>query len=675
MSPAASRPAAAFALATVISVVVMVVACAGPSSDLDPRYIAVHNAFASVGLSQIGPIHQGSLAEGAEARVSFDLTPQCVTMMAIGSEGVRDLDATLLDPTGRPMAHDTTREAQAVLRACLETAGTYTLLVKMVQGSGSFVSATWAGGLGGSGLVATAASGNPSVAQAPGTCESPLPLAAGTVSGNTAHGESENDGTCSKTASKEIVYRLEVHERQRAGIEVHADFDTVLYVRKEDCAEAAAEIACNDDVGNDQTRSRVDLVLEPGTYFVFVDGFNGDSGTYRLTTTLADVPSLADICRRARPVPLGSTTGGTTGPSFDNVQATCGDGAKGFDVPFKMDLPARSRVRLSATSTEFPPVVHVRRSCTDAASEVGCSDASPTPNEASYAALLDPGAYTVWVDSKDPERRGAFTLRAETAPEAGSGAAGDSCGDAQPLQSTDRQVSGDTFFARDDVGGKCGGAGAADVFYRVDLQRRSRVSAWFGKEEGRHVFILSRACADRSAEISCGPRVDEVLAPGTYFLSVDGLAPDAFGRFQFEWRVRDIGGQETACRSPSTLLDGQPVTSTTAGGGDHFTTSCAGREEQQGSPDKVYKFVLTQRARVRLALTTPAWDGVLALRRSCVDVGTSPRASEIACNGRFEDTHHARIEQLLDPGTYFVVVDGRATASGGGFTLEYRVLR
>ena len=49
-----------------------------------------------------------------------------------------------------------------------------------------------------------------------------------------------------------------------------------------------------------------------------------------------------------------------------------------------------------------------------------------------------------------------------------------------------------------------------DVVYRLDLPRRARLSASVDAEEGRHVLVLSRACGDRSAEVTCAAQIDEV---------------------------------------------------------------------------------------------------------------------------------------------------------------------
>ena len=63
-------------------------------------------------------------------------------------------------------------------------------------------------------------------------------------------------------------------ERQRVTIEVSADFDAVLYVRKGDMRRRRERSRLQRRFGGTQA-SRVETVLEPGMYFVFVDG-NGD---------------------------------------------------------------------------------------------------------------------------------------------------------------------------------------------------------------------------------------------------------------------------------------------------------------------------------------------------------------------------------------------------------------
>jgi hypothetical protein len=665
-------PRLASVAATTLTAAALAACAASHSGEIEPRYVAVHNALAAMGLVQIGPIQEGSLAEGREARFTFDFAAQCVTLVTVGGDGVRDLDATLLDTQNNAVAHDTTKEPEAVLRACVDTPGTYTLVVKMAGGAGSFVAAAWSGGVGPVGGAATGGGASPA-SQAAGTCESPIPLTAGTVTGSTSRGESEQEGSCRTGGdAKELVYKLEVAERQHVIIDVRPQqrFDSVLYIRKDDCTDAAAEIACNDDAPQSD-RSRLDLVLDPGTYYVFVDGYGHDSGSFRMTVQLSDVPTSSDMCRRSRALASGIVIDGNTAGTFDNAGSSCGNGARGPDAPYRLDVARRSRVRVDEHSDDLKPVVHLRRVCADEQSEVACADTGLGDKDATYVGYLEPGTYTVIADSSEPEASGRYTLLAETAPEQGSGVQGDGCSDAVPL--TVGTVSGDTFLAHDDVSGRCGGAGAPDVVYRLELTRRTRVTTRMEDEEGHHVFVLQRACGDRSTEVACTPNLDEVLGAGVYFLAVDGATPEGFGKFSFDLRERDVAGQDAACKSPQTLVSGRAVNATTAGQADKFTASCpGGRDDTQGSPDRIFKIVLAQRSHVSLALATPTWDGVVALRRSCVEIGLAGRGSEIACQYNVAGDHKEHIETVLDAGTYFVLVEGRDASNEGPFTLEYK---
>ena len=663
----------------------VVLACVSSSQAVDPRFLALHNAFSAMGLAQVGPVQQGSLVEGREARLPIDLQAQCTTVVAMGGAGVRDLDLVVQDDAGNALGHDATHDSQAVVRVCVEKAGTYTMLVRMAAGSGDFLAATWVGNAAGAG---PANSSGTAVAVGPGqgTCASPIPIVAGSYTGNTQHGEAENScttddpGCGSASDGKELVYRLDVPSQKRLLIEVDARYDAILYVRKEDCGSEDAQIKCNDDDNNNAQRSRIDTVIEAGTYYVFVDSFNQNSGSFRMNVTLQDVPQLADVCRQARTLTAGTTINGTTHGAFDLAQSTCSGNSQGPDVPYKLDVGQKMRARVTMESTDFQPNVFVRKTCTDEHSEVACFDESSgmqSNQQAVFVGVLDPQSYSVFADSSQDNADGAFTLQAELAPESGTGGTGDACADAIPL-TTSTTASGDTFDVKDDISGRCTAAGAPDVVYRIDLAHRSRIRARFANEEGKndhqrgHVLVLQKTCADKSTELGCAETLDEVLQPGTYFLTVDGATANSFGKFDLEYNVQDVSAQETACKTAPTLVSGQTVTGSTKGAPNHFETSCGGDARYGAAGDKVFRIVLTQRSSVTLLLNTPQFDGVLALRKTCLDpTGASgPHAAEISCNNDSDDAQHSRISTTLDPGTYFVVVDGFRTTEGT-FTLTY----
>src|SRR5258708_23765913 len=141
-----SHRAAGFALAACLPILACGAARRDADRALDPRFVAVHNALSAMGLVQIGPIQQGVLAQGGEAQVRLALPAGCVTIVAFGSEGFRDIDATLLDARGAPLAHDTTAEPQAVVHACVDLADTYTRIVHAPAGCGFCIAAPWAAG-------------------------------------------------------------------------------------------------------------------------------------------------------------------------------------------------------------------------------------------------------------------------------------------------------------------------------------------------------------------------------------------------------------------------------------------------------------------------------------------------------------------------------------------------
>jgi hypothetical protein len=651
----------------------LVVACAAVRSTgggpLEPRFVAVHNALAAMGLAEVGPIHEGSLAEGQEAHVPLDLPAGCTTVVAIGGDGVRDLDVTLADGHGRAIAHDTTSEPQAVLRACVDAADVYSLSVRASAGAGPWVVATWAGGIGGGAAVAGPAAGPQA---AVGTCESPLPLVPGTVSGSTSHGESANAGSCDHSEAREMVYLLEVPQRQRVILEVDARFDSVLYLRKDDCGDDGAEVDCNDDAPNGgRNKSRIERVLDPGKYFVFVDGYNQESGGYKLTLSTSDVVALSDACRRAPLLAAGVPVTATTLGHADDAQASCGGGAAGADAPWRFELAARSRVRVLEHSDDVSPVVHVRHACGEEQSEAACSE-SLRSRDAAVTGIFDPGAYTVFADAREREAAGRYTLSLETAPAAGAGVAGDGCGDAAPLVGAGATANGDTFAARDDVSGSCGGAGAADVVYRVDVPKRSRVRASFDAEEASHLLVVWRRCGDRSTEVACGRSVDEVLAPGTYFVAVDGAEPEALGRFALSWSVQDLAAQNAACAAAAALVERRRASGTTQGAADRFTSACSGRDTGASGPDRVFRFTLAARSRVAVTVAAPSFDATVSLRKACGDDGAGG-AVELACSSDTDRAREVDVERTLEPGTYWVVVDGQTPNDQGPFTVEYAV--
>jgi hypothetical protein len=324
------------------------------------------------------------------------------------------------------------------------------------------------------------------------------------------------------------------------------------------------------------------------------------------------------------------------------------------------------------------PVVHVRRACADEQSEVACGESGAATGDAAVTGMFEPGTYTVFADARERESAGHYTLSLDTLPPGGSGVPGDGCGDAAPLGSgaaVTGTANGDTFAARDDVAGSCGGAGAPDVVYRLDVAKRSRFVATLDGEEATHLLVAWRRCADRSAEVACGRSIDTVLTPGSYFVAVDGAEPDTFGRFSLAWAVRDLTAQVGACASAVPLVEGRATSSTTVGAGDRFVTSCGASDAGASGADRVFKINVASRSTVRVTVSSTGFDPAVAIRRVCADGAPNGGDLEVACEADADSAHKTSVERTLEPGPYWIVVDGQSANDQGAFTIDYRVVR
>jgi hypothetical protein len=98
---------------------------------------------------------------------------------------------------------------------------------------------------------------------------------------------------------------------------------------------------------------------------------------------------------------------------------------------------------------------------------------------------------------------------------------------------------------------------------------------------------------------------------------------------------------------------------------DRFQATCAGGAT---SPDRVYRLTIRRRSTVRISSEQAEWDGAIYLRSDCTDAAT-----ELGCNDDAGDNRHSMIETELDPGTYYVFMDGFSSGSEGTYTLDVEV--
>lgn len=636
---------------------------------MDPRFVTIHNTMAAMGLVQSGEISQGSLSEGGETTLRMPMQPgDCYTVVAL-ADGVQDLDVIVRDASGNELARDRTSDPQAAAQICPPYPGEYEVVVRATRGSGSWVASAWSGGARPGGEMMGEPGGEMAAARpphgGPGTCEEPYEItAAQPARGDTSSGDSVTSGSCLGGGNApEHVYSFTLDQRSMVSAVMSSVFDGALYLLGA-CGETRSEIACNDDAPT-TSRSEIGATLEPGLYYLVVDGFGSAAGEYEVTLTTTPMQSVAEICGGATVLTSGQPVAGTTSGRADYFQATCAGQARSGDQVYAIDVAQRSRMRVRMQST-YDGAVYVRRECSDATTEISCNDDFRDTRHSLVTATVDPGRYYVYADGYASASNGDYSLMAELAPAAGTGAAADTCA-APGAHTAGQDLMADTFTAADDLAGSCGGQGAPDVVYRLDLQSRTRVRARFLDQEFAPVVYLQSACGTQTSEVFCvdataGAPIDQIVAAGTYYLVVDGQTADSFGAAQISLQLDDLGALEQSCRSAPMIRPGRQVTGDTTGSTDRFQATCAGNAQ---SPDLVYRLQLRRRQRVRISSEQADFDGAIYVRSDCTDAAT-----EVACNDDAGDNRHSMIEVVLDPGTYFVFVDGYASGNQGHFTLD-----
>ena len=89
----------------------------GPLAE---RYASLASALEAAGLRPEGPAETVFLPPGESHVTPLELPSGCLSVVAWGSAGIRDLDAALYAPDGRLLAEDVARDPHPALTACSE---------------------------------------------------------------------------------------------------------------------------------------------------------------------------------------------------------------------------------------------------------------------------------------------------------------------------------------------------------------------------------------------------------------------------------------------------------------------------------------------------------------------------------------------------------------------------
>ena len=289
---------------------------------------------------------------------------------------------------------------------------------------------------------------------------SPLPISNSVTGVTTGAGYDYGADCGGGAASEEMIYTFTVAESVWAVFSTEgSSFDSVLHIRS-DCDDSASELACNDDITSFFYQSYIELMLDPGTYSVFVDGYRdsgfGESGPYTLSYSLvATDPCLANPCGvgatacttsndwltftcecgvgyvpdsvtgvcvldlestctnptilPAISVPGTAYVTGNTQGKGSNYSGSCGS-AGGEDVVYSFTVTESVTATFSTDGSNFDTVLYVRSDCANSSTIIDCDDDGGSSTQSYLQVSLAPGTYSVFVDGYSSSSYGDYIL-------------------------------------------------------------------------------------------------------------------------------------------------------------------------------------------------------------------------------------------------------------------------
>lgn len=497
-----------------------------------------------------------------------------------------------------------------------------------------------------------------------------------TFTGDTSLYRDDLSGSCGGAGGKDQVFRLNTSTAGNLLVEVRPagpGFRPLLHLRAV-CDDSTTELVpgCLGTSADGGTVALTVRGLPAGAYFLVVDSQPGTEGAYLASVRLSS--TLGESC--TAPFPLSFNQGellalGRTTGTTDNATGTCGGGSTP-DVVYSFSTPASATLDAVVSplsgSTSYQPVVYLRSpSCTG--SDRACAAAASPGANANLSASVGPGTHYLWVDGQN-QTAGDFRLVAHLTPPP----AGDNCSAPRPLLFSDAGTStefADTLlFGNDAQGNSCASGSSPDVVYSFTTSSiySFQANASAGSPFFRPALYLRSSCGVAS-DLACSQAAAdggtaslsyENLAPGTYFLWVDGVGQSA-GAFTLTSSLLPPTLGER-CTGPQPLAFDGGVAWTTGDTSNLVQDTSGGcASGSNTSPDMVYSFSVSSLSDFSASLSTTSagyWPAVYLRGPSCT-------GSDLVCNVAAAAGGSVTLRRgSLTPGTYFLFIDGASTSSG-----------
>lgn len=517
------------------------------------------------------------------------------------------------------------------------------------------------------------------------TCSDPFVISAsGTFTGNTnlAVNDYSQSSSCTgyNSTGPDVVYRisLQAGDRLQASLQPsNSSWDCSIYLVTS-CQNISTSCVAGQDNGNPE---EIDYTVPTsGDYFLIVDGFGGQGGTYALTVNVSAAPIPNDNCNGAIDVTAGGTfTGDTSNAQPDYTPIPSGFGgctgytALGNDVVYRVVLNPGERLQASLTAT-WDASLYMITDCGNPAGTCVAGQDNGNPETIDFTATTLGGFFLV-VDGYGTAR-GAYSLNVSISPPV---TGGDTCQVPVMVPAAGGLFSASTAGLNNDYnpGVACTGQTTAgpDMVYAMTLAAGDVVEAiaLFDTGVNGALYAVSN-CSNLSclaADDTTGPGDIEAVrfvaqSAGTHYVVVDGRTASDVGAHDIDL-TRYTG--ETCAEAPDLI---QSELAITTGHVNDYSPNSGGCTNSSSGPDRAYRVPVTAGDQVHVQVTASAtWDPTLYMVSNCADITGSCVVGADA-GGRGISEQIAPV--FAQSGTYYLVVDGWGGTSGQG-TLTAQIHR
>jgi hypothetical protein len=466
---------------------------------------------------------------------------------------------------------------------------------------------------------------------------------------------------------RDVVVAISVPAGDAQDVDVVATSDaTLLSLATATTCGAASASQCAPSVTTQSTTvSRLHLyALAPGKYPVYLAGSGEADVSLAVQFSPASTPPSNETCGTAAPlVPGVSQTVALAGTAVDLTSAC--NSASG-DLVYTFTLGQAQDVRLFANPLDSYgiPTLSLRSAdCTKAADELTCRVGSPT---ALFARGLPAGQYYVGVSASGPSD---IDLRLELSDPT-SAPLDQGCA-SPPALATGQTIDVSLADHTDAVDTGCL-SGAPDSSYALTLAETSDVLLVesISSQDTGAVSLDAPACT-ATGRLSCGTSANSPVRARAYAVPAGeyrAVAESALGdpvsltAFTRKAVPATLVAFADDCTAPFEIpVTGGRFQGNTANAHADFSAGCdVGNQAPNGAPDQLLHLTLAAKSRVVLDMAGSGYNTMLSVRSGDPCPGTELM---LACAAGYEP-ERSYLNLDLDPGSYYVQVDGYAGDSG-----------